>query len=108
MAKQLFVVVRPVETPPPRIPPRPNLALTLISSPWNTSVCFPKFDAWLTRLPAAAWPNAVGVTSYSPHSWFPPPSGSRASTGTTTQNGVWSAAVIARLSVTVKLPYQVR
>jgi hypothetical protein len=62
----LSVSVRPVLTPPDTCPPCANRALRVTSTPLNTSVCEPEFDARVTRL--LTLPKSVGVTSYNPQS----------------------------------------
>ena len=71
--------------PPETCPPCAKRALRVTSTPLKTSVCVPKFDPRVTTL--LTLPKSVGVTSYNPQSWFPPPPGSRPSTGVVMQYG---------------------
>src|SRR5882672_12859442 len=103
---QLSVTVRPMLTPPWSSPRCAKRALKDASTPLYTSLRFPKSADGATRL--STWPNFDGLTSYNPQSWFPPPPGSRGSTGAVMQNGSKFASVTARLSVLVKPPNEVR
>src|SRR5262245_33696716 len=84
--KHMSATVRPVSTPPPRRIPDANRLLTVNEKKSFTVVCFPKFEAATTRL--LTTPNLAGAMSYRPHTWYPPPSGSRESTGAVMQYGL--------------------
>src|SRR2546425_4250912 len=64
---QVSYTVRPVLMPPDMTPPCPNLALIETSTPLNTCVTSPKFDACDTRF--STWPKTDRFGSASPQIW---------------------------------------
>ena len=77
---------RPVLVPPCTVSPFRSRATTLTSTPCQFSICFPKLLADCAS--SSTCPTLVGMRLYRPLIVWPPPPGSRGSTGATMLNGV--------------------
>ena len=100
---QRFPDVRPVLSPPATIRPLSSPTSVVRSNPFQWRVCVPNADANVVRR-STALPTASGLRSITGPTSYPPPPGSRGSTGAVTVNCAKSDSGVARFCVTTKLP----